>query len=134
MTDHGAELMAPHLTFAFEVRVDVEDAVRIGAHGEHDVLWHVAITGGTVSGPRLDGEVLGGGGDWFRDRDGTVTLDARYLLRASDGAVIDIVNRGFWHASPEVKPGWTLANKSTSASTTTGPHRCSRRTRRSTAG
>ena len=103
MTDHGAELMTPHLTFAFEVRVDVEDAVRIGAHGEHDVLWHVAITGGTVSGPRLDGEVLGGGGDWFRDRDGTVTLDARYLLRASDGAVIDIVNRGFWHASPEVK-------------------------------
>jgi len=96
------DLMEPELSFAFEVRVDVDDAVRIGAHGEHDVLWYVAITGGTVSGPRLTGAVLGGGGDWYRDRDGTVTLDARYLLRAADGAVIDIANRGFWRASPEV--------------------------------
>ena len=41
-------------------------------------------------------------GDWYRDRDGTVTLDARYLLRAADGTVIDIANRGFWRASAEV--------------------------------
>jgi hypothetical protein len=102
VTDQGDGLMEPELAFAFEVRVDVEDPVRVGAHGEHDVLWYVAITGGSVSGPRLSGEVLAGGGDWYRDRDGTVTLEARYLLRAADGAVIDIVNRGFWRASPEV--------------------------------
>jgi hypothetical protein len=95
-------LMDPQLTFAFEVRVDVEDPVRIGARGDHDVLWYVAITGGTVAGPRLSGVVLPGGGDWYRDRDGSITLDARYLLRADDGTVIDIANRGFWHASPEI--------------------------------
>jgi hypothetical protein len=31
-----------------------------------------------------------------------VDLDARYLIRADDGALIDIVNRGFWVASEEV--------------------------------
>jgi hypothetical protein len=102
MTELDTGLMEPQLTFAFEVRVDVEDPVRVGAHGEHDVLWYVAITGGTVAGPRLSGVVLHGGGDWYRDRDGSVTLDARYLLRADDGTVVDITNRGFWRASPEV--------------------------------
>jgi len=29
-----------------------------------------------------------------------ITLDARYLLRADDGAVIDVANRGFWCADP----------------------------------
>ena len=29
-----------------------------------------------------------------------ITHDARYLLRANDGAVIDVANRGFWRAGP----------------------------------
>lgn len=90
--------MEPSLTFAFEVRVEVEDPVRVGAGSEHEVLHFVAITGGTVAGPRLSGRVLPGGGDWFVDRDGVAELDARYLLEADDGAVIDISNRGFWRA------------------------------------
>jgi hypothetical protein len=102
MKELEPSLMEPQLTFAFEARVDVEDPVRVGAHGDQDVLWYVGITGGTVAGPRLSGVVLPGGGDWYRDRDGTITLDARYLLRAEDGTIIDISNRGFWRASPEV--------------------------------
>jgi hypothetical protein len=43
-----------------------------------------------------------GGGDWYVDRDGIITLDARYLIEAHDGAIIDVANRGFWRASPEV--------------------------------
>ena len=96
-------MMQPHLDFAFEVQVEVDPALRVGGHGPHEVLSYVAITGGTVAGPRLNGVVLPGGGDWYTDRDGSITLDARYLLRAHDGAVIDVANRGFWRADPDVR-------------------------------
>jgi hypothetical protein len=63
------------------------------------------VLGGTISGPRLQGEVMAGsGGDWplFR-KDGVVCFDARYLLRASDGTIIQIVNRGYAHTPPEAQ-------------------------------
>ncbi len=95
-------LLPPTLTFAFEVRVSVAPRERIG-HGLGEELWFTPITGGTVDGPRLRGEVVAGGGDWSTTRGQTIELDARYLLRADDGALIDIVNRGFWRATSEVE-------------------------------
>ena len=95
------EFPDPHLSFAFEARVEVAPAVRVGSGGPGEVLYFVAITGGTVAGPRLSGEVEPGGGDWFTDRDGVAELDARYLLRVDDGTVIDVANRGFWRADAE---------------------------------
>jgi hypothetical protein len=94
--------MPPQLTFAFEARVEVEAPVRVGGPGSGDALTFVAITGGTVTGPGLTGAILPGGGDWYVDRAGVVELDARYLVRADDGAVIDVRNRGFWLAGAEV--------------------------------
>ena len=87
MTDAPA-LPDPSLTFAFEVRVDVDDAVHVGYGSVHEVLMFVPITGGTVAGPRLT--------------DGVIELDAHYLLRDEDGVVIDVANRGFWRATPAV--------------------------------
>ncbi len=56
-----------------------------------------------MAGPRLKGSIEPGGGDWATSRTGyAVDLDARYLIRADDGALIDIVNKGFWVATPEV--------------------------------
>jgi hypothetical protein len=67
------------------------------------VLSFTPITGGTVDGPLLRGTVVPGGGDWSVERrKGTIELDARYLLRAEDGALIDIVNRGFYRVPPEL--------------------------------
>lgn len=87
---------APRLAFAFEVRVDVAPGEHVG-HGEGDVLDFTPITGGTVEGPRLRGTVVPGGGDWAVRRGPCLwELDARYLLRAEDGALIDIVNRGYY--------------------------------------
>jgi hypothetical protein len=100
MNDHG--LPEPELEYAFEVRVDVAPPLRIGGPTPHEVVNFVAITGGTVSGPAATGVVLPGGGDWYTDRDGVITLDARYSIRTDDGAIIGIENRGFWRASPEV--------------------------------
>lgn len=63
----------------------------------------VPVVGGTMTGPLLDGIVLGHGADsqTIRD-DGTVVIDARYLLRTTDGADIEITDRGFRHGSPDV--------------------------------
>jgi hypothetical protein len=85
----------PVLSYAFEARVAVAPVERIG-HGVGEELCFTPITGGTVDGPRLRGVVVPGGGDWSTPRGEAVELDARYLLRAADGALIDVVNRGFW--------------------------------------
>lgn len=89
----------PRLRFAFEARVDVAASEHVG-HGEGDVLDFTPITGGTVEGPRLRGAVVPGGGDWAVRRGPTLyALDARYLIRAADGALIDVVNRGFYRTA-----------------------------------
>ncbi len=92
---------APALRFAFEARVDVGPTERVG-HGSGDVLEFTPIMGGAVDGPRLRGTVVPGGGDWSIQRGTTCALDARYLIRAEDGALIDVVNRGFYRGAPEV--------------------------------
>jgi hypothetical protein len=85
----------PELVFAFEARIDVAPSERIGRSDE-ELLEITPVAGGTVSGPRLSGTVVGCGGDWSTTRLGVAELEARYLLRADDGALIDIVNRGYY--------------------------------------
>lgn len=95
-------LPEPRLRFVFEARVEVAPMVHVGGSGA-DPLLFFPITGGTVRGPRLNGSVISGGGDWATARGPLVTeLEARYLIQADDGAVIDIVNRGFHRASAVV--------------------------------
>lgn len=92
----------PQFAFAFEIRAEVEPPLHVG-HAGAPMLSFTPIVGGSVDGPRLKGEVLSGGGDWATLRSNDVCeLDARYLIRADDGATIDIVNRGFWFAEPDV--------------------------------
>jgi Protein of unknown function (DUF3237) len=63
----------------------------------------IAITGGEVSGPKLTGTVMPGGGDWQSIHpDGLTVLDARYALKASDGTVISVANPGVRVASPDI--------------------------------
>ncbi|MGW1065240.1 DUF3237 domain-containing protein [Streptomyces aureus] len=85
----------PALDFAFEIRAEVAGTLHIG-NGDGEVTEFTPITGGSVEGPRLRGKVLPGGGDWSSTRGEVCELDARYLLQAEDGAVIDIVNRGYY--------------------------------------
>ncbi|WP_053352015.1 DUF3237 domain-containing protein [Leucobacter musarum] len=96
-----AELPAPRLEFVFEIRASIAPDHHIG-RGVDEALSFTPVTGGSVRGPALNGEVLSGGGDWAVTRSGTAELEARYLIRADDGAVIDIVNRGYFRATPEL--------------------------------
>jgi len=91
---------APVLEFAFAARVAIAPEEHVG-HGEGDEVLFVPITGGTVEGPRLRAEVVPGGGDWMVRRGGVYAVEARYLMRAEDGALIDVVNRGFWRETPD---------------------------------
>jgi len=92
----------PGLEFVFELRVDVAEPVRVGRTASED-LNVTPIVGGTIEGPRLSGRVLPIGADWWVTRGPTTQLDARYLLEADDGAAIDVVNRGYWHAGESLE-------------------------------
>lgn len=91
----------PGLEFIGEVAVRVAPPEVIG-HGPVGERRIVPILGGTVSGPRLSGEVLPGGADFQLIRpDGVAEIEARYTLKLSDGALVYVVNRGIRHAAPE---------------------------------
>ncbi|SFS14230.1 Protein of unknown function [Microbacterium sp. cf046] len=96
------ELLVPSLEYVFEIRAEVAPPLRIGRSVAEE-LHLTPITGGTVSGPRLTGTVLAGGGDWWVGRGAMCQLDARYLVAAEDGAVIDVVNRGYWRPEPDAE-------------------------------
>lgn len=93
---------APTLTYAFSVRVELAPPVEQGTV-EGGRKRFIPITGGTVSGPRLTGTVLPGGGDWqVIMPDGLTHIEARYFLRATDGTVIEVTNPGVRTATPPV--------------------------------
>jgi len=98
----GPAAPAPTLEYVFTVRASLLPPVEQGAIDGGRKRF-IAITGGTVSGPRLEGSVLPGGGDWQTILPGGLTrVEARYFLKAADGAVIEVTNPGVRTASPEV--------------------------------
>jgi hypothetical protein len=59
---------------------------------------------GSFSGPRLQGEVLPGGGDWvLARRDGVAQLDIRFTLRANDGELIYASCGGLFDIEPKLR-------------------------------
>jgi len=64
----------------------------------------VPLTGGTFTGPELNGRLLpGASADWqIVLPDGTALGDIRYTLQSNDGALLYVQSRGIRHGSPEV--------------------------------
>lgn len=94
--------MQPTLTHTADIRVLTGDPVTVG--NTHEGLRRVIpIIGGTIHGPRLSGSVLPAGADYQVIRpDGYTTLDARYVVRLDDGALIYVVNTGVRFGPPSV--------------------------------
>ena len=93
----------PQSVFEFQLRIHVGKPIEQGPwHGQHHRT--IPIMGGTVTGPRLNGDILAGGADWqsVGISDGVAQIDARYTLRASDGSVIGIHNTGLRRGPAEV--------------------------------
>ena len=101
-TSAGAASAAPGLFPVFTVKATVAPAI------EHGVIdgkrkRFIPITGGTVSGAKLSGVVLAGGGDWQAIHDDGITeVLARYTLKADDGTVIGVTNPGLRVATPDI--------------------------------
>jgi Protein of unknown function (DUF3237) len=96
----------PALEFAFRVRLEFPPGPRIRLPiGGGEQRGFVSVLRGTVTGPLLQGDVVAGsGGDWPLIRsDGVMAFDARYLIRAADGTLIQVFNRGYAHAAPGVQ-------------------------------
>lgn len=98
----GPAAPAPTLDYAFTARVALAPPVELGPV-EGGRRRFIAITGGSVSGPMLHAVILPGGGDWQTIGQGGLTrVEARYLLKAEDGTVIELTNPGVRAASEEV--------------------------------
>jgi len=85
-----------------EARVTVATPMEFGStpYGRRRVI---PITGGTFSGPRLNGVVVPGGADWQVIRaDGVTELTALYELKTDDGTLIHVSNKGLRHGPDAV--------------------------------
>jgi hypothetical protein len=100
------DLAPPGLVFAFRILLQFDSGPRLRFEPAHRAgrRGHVAVKGGEISGPRLQGRVVPlSGGDWpMFWPGGLVDFEAHYQLEAADGTPIYIHNRGIaWH-SPDV--------------------------------
>lgn len=60
------------------------------------------ITGGEVTGPKVRGRVVPGGGDWLTGRrDGVAILDVRLTIETDDGALIYMFYTGVSDLGPD---------------------------------
>jgi len=127
-------MQPPTLEYVFEIEVELTPRLRYGPTFWGLERGFVGVEGGRVSGPRLNGIVVPHtGGDWPTIKaDHTARFDARYLLQADDGALIELTNRGIRHGSPKilerlqnyepVDPSEYYASVSPSFDAPEGPH------------
>jgi Protein of unknown function (DUF3237) len=93
---------APGLEYICELKVKLDPAIVVGQTPK-GLRRIIPITGGTMDGPQIKGEILPGGADWQYIRpDGTVELEAHYQIRTSDSVIIYITNTGIRVATPEI--------------------------------
>jgi hypothetical protein len=97
------QLPEPQLTRIYRLEAALGEPVDVGdvSAGRRRI---VPLTGGTFSGPELNGKLLpGASADWqIVLRDGTALGDIRYTLQTDGGALLYVRSRGVRHGSPEV--------------------------------
>lgn len=92
----------PSLEFAFNIIAQI-DKPRSAGQGPKGERLHIPITGGTISGPKLNGKILPGGSDWpLILPDGQSQIEAHYTIETDDGTLIYVVNKAMRISSPEV--------------------------------
>jgi hypothetical protein len=95
-------LPAPALEHVCDLAVTIDAPVEVGATAM-GLRRMIPITGGTVSGPLMQGRILAGGADFqLIVGDGTQAhLDARYVLELDDGTRVFVQNKALRVASAE---------------------------------
>jgi Protein of unknown function (DUF3237) len=99
----SARLPDPSLKRVYRLEANLGDPLDLGdvAQGHRRI---VPLTGGTFTGPELNGTLIPGvSADWQMVRpDGTALGDIRYTLRTDDGALLYVQSRGVRHGSADV--------------------------------
>jgi len=93
----------PQLTMVFRLEASVGEPLELGEI--QDARRRIVpLTGGTFTGPALDGELLpGASADWQTILpDGTALGDIRYTLTTSEGAMLSVRSQGIRHGPPAV--------------------------------
>jgi len=86
----------------FSIRAELEAITNLG-HTPYGERRMIGITGGSVSGPKLDGRILPGGTDWQIIRgDGVADIKARYAIETGAGALIMVTSEGLRHGPRDV--------------------------------
>ncbi len=92
----------PQLMPMTQVRCEVGALVSLGV-AKHGERRYVPLLGGTVRGPELNGTIVEGGVDWQVSRaDGVLDIAAHYVIRADDGALIEVQSDGLRHGPSDV--------------------------------
>src|SRR5260221_11624987 len=87
--------------------LDTQPANTIGSPGVTRVI--VPVSGGTFTGPKLKGTVVGPGGDWILRRpDGSSILDVRIILQTDDNQKIYMTYRGISITPPGGTQYWRI--------------------------
>ena len=96
-------LPPPALVYMTRVSCEVGAVVSLGGPAKHGERRFVPIGFGSVVGPELNGSLVEGGVDWQVQRaDGVTDISAHYVIRAADGALIEVQSDGMRHGPPEV--------------------------------
>jgi hypothetical protein len=94
----------PTTEFVFEIRAELAPTEVLG-DTKDGMRQVIPITGGTVTGPGFTAEIVPGGADYQLVRpDGVRELEAVYMIRTDDGALINVVNDGII-VDPQVNNG-----------------------------
>ena len=97
------QLPDPRLTKVYRLEATLAPPLDLGdvAEGHRRI---VPLTGGTFTGPELNGKLLpGASADWqIVLPDGTALGDIRYTLQTDGGVLLYVQSRGVRHGSPEV--------------------------------
>jgi muconolactone delta-isomerase len=96
-------LPAPRLRFVYRLQIGLGEPLDLGdvAGGRRRIAPQ---TGGTFTGPQLNGTLLAGASaDWqIVLADGTALGDSRYTLQTDDGDLLYVQSSGVRHGSPDV--------------------------------
>ena len=85
--------------FLLDLTLEAQAPQNLGSVGGGRLI--VPVSGGTFTGPRLNGTIIPPGGDWIAQRpDGSRILDVRLLLQTDDGQKIYVSWRGIATTSP----------------------------------
>jgi hypothetical protein len=97
------QLPDPRLTQVYRLEATLGEPLDLGAvaQGRRRI---VPQTGGTFTGPQINGRLLpGASADWqILLPDGTALADIRYTLETDGGERLYVQSRGVRHGSPEV--------------------------------